>query len=471
MNTGEKILIVDDKKDMVSFLKRLVSSELGMAVKGATSGEEALKELSQNSVDVAVLDVKMPGQDGISLLKEMKALDRDLAVIILTGYGTVEMAVEALKLGAYDFLTKPVNNERLIHTIKRALEYRRVVREKTLLEEKIKYALLKRELIGESPAMKELLDDIRAVAETEETVLITGETGTGKELAARTIHRLSRRQKGPFIAVNCPAIPESILESELFGYKKGAFTSATSDKKGLFEAADGGTIFLDEIGDIPLAVQTKLLRVLQEKEFKPLGDTESVRVDVRVIASTNQDLERKIEEGQFRDDLYYRLNVITVRMPSLNERLEDIPLLAEHFLREYSIEYGKDHITGFSDDALSYLTSRNWKGNVRELQNTIKRAVIFSKDPVIEASTLESPTRAPAPSDDLFSHFLSLDYKTARSKALEHFTVSYIKNLLEKTGGNVTHAARMAGIERQSLQHLLRKYNIEPREFKENGAP
>ena len=462
---SEKVLVVDDKKDMLVFLERLLSTELNVQVVGVTRGRDAVGTISGDGVDVVITDVKMPGKDGIALLEDLRKIDSDLIVIILTGYGTVDLAVEALKKGAYDFLTKPVDNERLIHTLKRALEYRRVLKEKRFLEERVKYASLKRELIGESDVMANLLDRIRTIAETGETVLITGETGTGKELAARTTHRFSRRSKGPFIAVNCPAIPESILESELFGYRKGAFTSAVSDRKGLFEAADGGTLFLDEIGDIPLSVQSKLLRVLQEKEFKPLGDTASVKVNVRVIASTNQEIERKIEDGQFRDDLYYRLNVITVRMPSLNDRVDDIPLLAEHFLIEYALEYGKS-ITGFSRDALDYLKVREWRGNVRELQNTIKRAVIFSKGSIIDRDAFEDTTQ--------FGHFtggvscetMSMDYKTARNRVLEHFTVNYIRHLLKKTSGNVTHAARMAELERQSIQHLMRKYGIDSKDFR-----
>ncbi|RMG02499.1 MAG: sigma-54-dependent Fis family transcriptional regulator [Nitrospirae bacterium] len=462
---SERVLVVDDKKDMVAFLKRLLQNELGLSVEGFTDPKKALERVKKGSVDMVITDVKMPGLDGISLLEEAKRHQEDVIVIILTGYGTVELAVNALKRGAYDFLTKPVDNERFIHTVRRAIEYGRVLREKRNLEQQVRHSSLRRELIGESPVMNELLEKMKMIAETDETVLITGETGTGKELAARTIHRFSRRDKGPFIAVNCPAIPENILESELFGYKRGAFTSATSDKKGLFEAADGGTIFLDEIGDIPLSVQSKLLRVLQEKEFKPLGDTDSVKVDVRVIASTNQDIEKKIHEGSFRDDLYYRLNVISLRMPSLSERQEDIPLLAEYFLIEYAVEYGKN-IKGFTDQALDYLKSRRWPGNVRELQNVIKRAVVFEKGAYIGKSVLQESS----PGDELHgginSGLLGLDYKTAREKVITEFTREYVRNILKKTEGNVTHAARLAGIERQSLQHLIRRYGIDVSEFR-----
>ena len=465
----ERVLVVDDTKDMVAFLQRLISSGLGIEVTGVYRASDAVEAVSGGSVDVVIADVKMPEKDGMTLLKELKAIDEEIVVILLTGYGTVDMAVESLKLGAYDFLTKPIDNDRLLHTVKKAVQFRRVLKEKARLEETIKHSGLSRELIGESSVMEELMESIRTVAETDETVLITGDTGTGKELAARTIHRMSKRAGGPFIAVNCPAIPESILESELFGYKKGAFTSAASDKKGLFEVSNGGTIFLDEVADIPVSVQTKLLRVLQEKEFKPLGDTKSIKVDVRVLASTNQDIESKVERGLFRDDLYYRLNVITIRMPSLNERIDDVPLLARHFLRRYSIEFGKD-VRDFTDDAMAYLTRREWRGNVRELQNVIKRAVIFSKGPEIDGACFREPPRANHCRDIVLNDILSLDYRMARNKVLERFTVSFIRNVLQKTGGNVTRAAQMAGIERQSLQHLIRKYRIDPREFRKETA-
>lgn len=461
----EKVFVVDDKRDMVDFLKRLLQNELGVNVEGFTDPKKALERVKKEPVDVVITDVKMPGLDGISFLEEAKRHQDEVIVIILTGYGTVELAVNALKRGAYDFLTKPVDNERFIHTVRRAIEYGRVLREKKNLERQVRHSSLRRELIGESHVMKELVEKMKMIAETDETVLITGETGTGKELAARTIHRFSRRGKGPFIAVNCPAIPENILESELFGYKKGAFTSATTDKKGLFEAADGGTIFLDEIGDIPLSVQSKLLRVLQEKEFKPLGDTNSVKVDVRVIASTNQDIEKKIHEGSFRDDLFYRLNVISLRMPSLSERQGDIPLLAEYFLIEYAVEYGKN-IKGFTDEALEYLKNRKWPGNVRELQNVIKRAVVFEKGAYIGEAVLQESSPGGELHGGVASGLLGLDYKTAREKVITEFTREYVHNLLKKTEGNVTRAARLAGIERQSLQHLIRRYGIDVSEFR-----
>jgi DNA-binding NtrC family response regulator len=461
----ESILIVDDKQDMLDLLTRIITQKLDVSVLSSKSGEEALGIMHETGAGLVVTDVRMPGMDGLELLKRIKERNGDTIVIILTAHGTVDSAVEALKIGAYDFLTKPLNNERFIHTLKRAIEFRRVIREKNLLADRLKQARLVGSIIGNSPAIRSMLERIEMIADTDETVLITGETGTGKELAAQTIHTLSKRSKKKFVPVNCPALPESILESELFGYKKGAFTSAMSDKKGLFESANGGTIFLDEIGDIPIGIQTKLLRVIQEREFKPLGDTESIQIDVRVIASTNQDLEKKISQGLFREDLYYRLNVISVHMPSLRERSEDIMLLADYFLLEYSIEYDKE-IHGFSDDAAAYLMNRTWKGNVRELQNIIKRAVIFAQEPVIDRSSLENPIRSNTINENIPDDILSLDYKAARNMTIEQFTVTYVRNILEKTGGNVTQAAKNAGIERQSFQHLMRKYNIRSDEFR-----
>ncbi|RME68525.1 MAG: sigma-54-dependent Fis family transcriptional regulator [Nitrospirae bacterium] len=462
----ERLLIVDDKKDMLQMIERLVSRHLSVDVLKAMNGQDALKFFSENSIDTVVLDIRMPGKDGMTVLKEILNKDRDIPVIILTGYGTVDMAVEALKLGAYDFLTKPVDNERLVHTIRRALRYRRLIKEKRLLEEEVQRRRLQREILGTSPAIKKVLEEIKAVATTDETVLILGETGTGKELAARTIHRLSQRAEGPFVTVNCPAVPENLLESELFGFKKGAFTSATEDKTGLIATAHRGTLFLDEIGDIPAPVQTKLLRFLQEKEFRPLGSTENITVDVRVIASTNQDLEKKIQDGSFREDLYYRLNVITIRMPSLEERKEDIPILADAFLKEFSLQYDKE-INGFTKDAIEYLLQRPWKGNVRELQNVIKRAVIFATGQWIDRRTLEASPPEPRALSTI-SSLLDLPYRQAKEKLLEEFTTNYIRHLLNQTGGNVTRAAHRAGIHRQALQQLMRQFGISSSEFKKD---
>ncbi len=461
----ERVLIVDDKADMLQMLERLLKRHLSVEVLKAQNGREALRMVTEEQTDAVVLDIRMPGKDGMTVLREVLQKDRDIPVVILTGYGTVDMAVEALKVGAYDFLTKPVDNERLVHTLRRALQYRKLLREKKRLEEEVRQRRLRQEIIGQSGAIRRVLREIEAVARTDETVLILGPTGTGKELAARTIHRLSPRSNGPFVTVNCPAIPENLLESELFGYRRGAFTSATEDKKGLIETAHGGTLFLDEIGDIPPEVQTKLLRFLQEKEFKPLGHTENIHVDVRVIASTNQDLEKKIQDGSFREDLYYRLNVITIRMPSLAERREDIPLLAEAFLREFALQYNKD-IEGFTKDAIQYLLTKQWKGNIRELQNTIKRAVIFTRDRWVQRDDLE-PSEPIKGSLLTESQVFDMPYSMAKDRVLHEFTTDYLRRLLQKTGGNVTRAAQLAGMHRQALQQLRRRHGLSSTEFRQ----
>ncbi|HEX8948165.1 MAG TPA: sigma-54 dependent transcriptional regulator, partial [Dissulfurispiraceae bacterium] len=328
----QTILIVDDNPDMTRFLERLIGNELGLETRSADSGESAMRVMEEASVHCVLADMKMPGMDGMELLRSIRERDDSLPVIIMTAYGAVETAVEAMKEGAYDFITKPFEEERLLHTVRRALEHQHLLLRNMDLERRLREKERETFFVGESSPMKRLVDTLRLVAKTDVTVLITGETGTGKELAARMIHNLSSRTGKPFVVVNCPAIPENILESELFGYRKGAFTGANSDREGLFQAAQGGTLFLDEIGDISSSLQAKLLRVLQERELKPLGDTATQRVDVRVIAATNQDLEANVAAGLFRSDLYYRLNVVSVHTLPLREIPEDIPLIAYHFL-------------------------------------------------------------------------------------------------------------------------------------------
>jgi|Deesub1362A_J573_1020465.scaffolds.fasta_scaffold00004_263 DNA-binding NtrC family response regulator len=459
----QNVLIVDDNPDILSFLERLIEGELDVRVLTAKDARKALELLGENNICLIVADVRMPGMDGIELLKETKKINENIGFIMMTAYGTVETAVESLKLGAYDFITKPFDEERFLHTIKNFLERQRLLERTLSLEKRLREKEELSSLIGESPPMKKVKDAIKMVAKTDVTVLITGETGTGKELAARIIHGLSSRSSGPFITVNCPTIPEAILESELFGYKKGAFTSAMQDRKGLFEVADQGTIFLDEIGDIPQSVQTKLLRVLQEKEIKPLGETYTKKVDVRVIASTNQNLPEKIKNGQFREDLFYRLNVVSIRMPSLRELREDIILLARHFLKTYTHELGTPEKT-LSDEATKLLILRTWKGNVRELQNAIRRALVFSKGNVITPKDFTSDELSCIEAE--IEKVTHLPYKTAKDKVLNAFNKRYITELLKQTEGNVTMAAQRAGIERQSLQYLMKRYGITSQAFK-----
>ncbi len=462
----QKILIVDDNRDMTRLLERLVGNALQLETLAAGDAEAALRILKENEVNCLLVDMKMPGMNGMELMRHIKKKDVSLPVIIMTAYGAIETAVEAMKEGAYDFITKPFEEERLLHTVRRALEHEHLLRRNLDLERRIREKEKETFFVGESPKMKQLIDTIKLVAGTDVTVLITGETGTGKELAARMIHNLSRRTGKPFVAVNCPAIPESILESELFGYRKGAFTGADSDREGLFQAAQGGTLLLDEIGDISSSLQAKLLRVLQERELKPLGDTTTRRVDARVIAATNRDLAANVAGGLFRSDLYYRLNVVSVNTPPLREIPEDIPLIAYHFLSQFCCELGLDR-KRLTEETIQYLVSRQWKGNARELQNEIKRAVIFSKSEMLlpsdfgNSADLNTPQISAVDTD-------GLNYREARKKVLAEFNIEYISNLLRRTEGNVSMAAQAAGVERQSFQQVMRKYGISSAQFRKD---
>jgi DNA-binding NtrC family response regulator len=460
----QRVLIIDDNPDVPRFLQRLIEGELPVETRSAGSAEEALRILAEGAFHCVLADMKMPGMGGMELLRTIRQKDASLPVIIMTAYGAIETAVESMKEGAYDFITKPFEEERLLHTVRRALEHQRLLQRNMDLERRIRQKERETFFVGESPRMKELIETIKLVARTDVTVLITGETGTGKELAARMIHSLSSRTGKPFVAVNCPAIPESILESELFGYRKGAFTGANADREGLFQAAEGGTLLLDEIGDISSSLQAKLLRVLQERELKPLGDTATRRVDVRVIAATNKDLEKNVAEGLFRSDLYYRLNVVSVRTPPLRDIPEDIPLIAFHFLSLFCTELKLEQ-KRFRDDTIRLLATRQWKGNARELQNEIKRAVIFSKGEFLTPD--DFGYSAPfVPGLEEESEMYGPDYKEARKKVVSSFNVGYITRLLRRAEGNVSLAATMAGLERQSLQHLMRKYGIVSATFK-----
>jgi DNA-binding NtrC family response regulator len=460
----QRVLIIDDNPDVPRFLQRLIEGELQVETRTAGSADAALRILEEDAIHCVLTDMKMPGMGGMELLRTIRQRDASLPVIIMTAYGAIETAVEAMKEGAYDFITKPFEEERLLHTVRRALEHQRLLQRNEDLERRISQKEQETFFVGESPRMKELIQTIKLVARTDITVLITGETGTGKELAARMIHSFSSRSGKPFVAVNCPAIPESILESELFGYRKGAFTGATADREGLFQAAEGGTLLLDEIGDISSSLQAKLLRVLEERQLKPLGDTATRSVDVRVIAATNKDLERSVAGGLFRADLYYRLNVVPVRTPPLRAIPEDIPLIAFYFLslfcRGLKLEQKK-----FREDTIRLLTTHQWKGNARELQNAIKRAVVFSKGEFLTPEDFEIST-PPVLGREEESETYGSDYKDARKKVITSFNGEYITRLLRRAGGNVTLAATMAGLERQSLQHLMRKYGIVSATFK-----
>ena len=454
------LLIVDDEPDMLALLKRSLEPELDCQVDTASSGETALEMIRTSDYDLVLADIKMPGISGLDVLEQIKT-DRgeEITVVMMTAYGHIDLAVEAMKRGAYDFITKPFDHEALVMRLEKAFERSRLIRENLRLYDECRSTDMFQELVGKSPQMQRVYETIQMIAKNDLTVLITGESGTGKDLTARAVHALSNRSKRPFIAVNCPTVPEHILESELFGYKKGAFTHATRDKKGLFQEAHSGTIFLDEIGDITPTIQTKLLRVLQEKEIKPLGDTRPVRVDVRIIASTNQPLADKIKAGEFREDFFYRLNVLPIRLPALREHAEDIPLIANHLLEKHCAKLDKP-LKRFSPALLEAFMNRRWEGNVREMENLIMQGILFAVTDEITVNDVGIGRQSKSNAISEITPFLELPYKEAKENNLKHFNSAYIGHMLSLSKGNVTHAARACGLERQALQQIMRRYGI-----------
>lgn len=457
--TTRAILIVDDEPDMLVLLKRSLEPDLKCRVTLASSGTEALRHVSQGYFDLILADIKMPGMDGLALLEMVKRDYPEQTVVMMTGHGSIETAVEAMKHGAYDFITKPFDHDALVLRLEKALERSSLIRENLRLKKETRTSHVFQDLVGKSAVMQRVFETIRMVANTEFTVLITGESGTGKDLTARAIHALSARSEGPYVPVNCPTVPEHILESELFGYKKGAFTHATQNKIGLFQEADKGTLFLDEIGDVSPAIQTKLLRVIQEKEIKPLGDNRTISVDVRIISSTNQNLREKIREGTFREDFFYRLNVLPITLPPLRERREDIPLIADHILAKHCRKLSKPLKT-LSPKLMELLVERPWEGNVRELENVIIQGILFSGGEEIQPRDIGIERLSGTWDCPEEETLLDLPYRDAKERNLQRFNNAYIGRLLAETGGNVTQAARKCGLERQSLQQIMRRYRI-----------
>ncbi len=467
----DRLLVVDDEVDMLEGLKRLLSYELkGVEVLTASQGRRALSLVRQEPVDLVLLDIRMPEMDGFQLLETLRQEDPWLTVIMMTAFGSIEVAVEAMKHGAYDFISKPFDAEALLRTVRKGLERNRLIRENRTLRLRLGEGVAFQGLVGQSPPMHRLYEGIQAIAGTDYTVLILGESGTGKELVARAIHDLSKRGSRPLVTVNCPAIPEHLLESELFGYKKGAFTGADRNHPGLFQEAHGSTLFLDEIADIPVSIQTKLLRVLQEQEIKPLGANRAHKVDVRILASTNQNIEAKILERSFREDLYYRLNVVIIKTPSLEEIAEDIPLLADHFARLASVELARP-AKWFAPEALEELSRRAWPGNARELQNFVRRVVMFSPHEEISA---EDVVRVEGPGNaarrlaipEIRSNEGIITYKPAKERLVHEFTQAYVTEILQKTRGNVSQAAELSGLGRASFQKILRRLGIKPDKYR-----
>ena len=461
---NRQILIVDDEMDMLQLLKRSLEPDLNCKVETALSGEQALKLLERKIFDLVLADIKMPGMDGLELLELIKRENPDLTVVMMTGHGDIDMAVKAMKSGAYDFITKPFDHDALVLRLEKALERSSLLMENIRLQEECRESDVFQNLVGKSAKMQRVYETIQMVAKTDLTVLITGESGTGKDLAARAIHTLSNRRSGPFVAVNCPTVPENILESELFGYKKGAFTHATQNKAGLFQAAHRGTIFLDEIGDINPTIQTKLLRVIQEKEIKPLGDTRTVEVDVRIISSTNRNLKEKIKNNEFREDFFYRLNVLPLELPPLRKHQEDIPLIANHLLEKHNRKLEKS-VSKISTDLMEIFMQRTWEGNVREMENVIMQGILFSGGDEITPRDVGFKKKTQN-SGFTGRTFQDVAYKDAKEQVLKQFNADFIGNLLIMNKGNVTQAARLCGLERQALQQIMRRYGMKAEPFR-----
>ena len=443
------ILVVDDDAGHRSMLLTLLA-DWGYKLKGAEDGETAVDLCRSQPFDLVLMDVRMTGISGIEALKDIKLRQPELPIVIMTAYSDVKAAVEAIKSGAYDYLTKPLNFDDLRQAMERALDHAALRHENKILQEALAASLDTDGIISQSPAMRQVMRNLTAIAPSEATVLITGESGTGKELIAKAIHNNSRRRKEPFIAVNCAALAESLLESELFGHERGAFTGAEGRRKGRFLSADKGTIFLDEIGEISAAMQSKLLRVIQEREIQPLGSDQTVRVDVRILAATHRDLAQEAEQGRFRFDLFYRLNVVALHLPPLRERPEDIPLLAGHFLKKFA-EKNNKQVKAFAPAAMRRLNSHAWPGNVRELENAVERAVVLLAGEYVEEWDLP-PALLVGPAEG------SASVAIPAGISLEDVERQAIMAALEAAGGNKSEAARQLGITRKTLHAKLQKY-------------
>jgi two-component system response regulator HydG len=463
------LLVADDDPAVRESLERTLARE-GYTVVLAPDGQSALDRLKEGNIDLVLSDLKMPGLSGLDLLPRAKAVAPEVDFIMLTAFGTVEEAVKAMKEGATDFLTKPFQRAQLIKVVRHALERRALIAQNRALQQRLDALLSQDEAIGVSPAFRRLMTLVHQVADSSATILIQGESGSGKELVARAIHKGSSRRKGPFVAVNCAALPETLLESELFGYEKGAFTGAAGRREGRFELADGGTLFLDEVADLSPVTQPKILRVLQEGEFERVGGTKTIRVDVRIVTATNRDLAAMVREKRFREDLFYRLNVITIVVPPLRDRKEDIPALAQHFLRIYAAKNNR-RLEGLSDDALSCLEAHSWPGNVRELENVIERAVVLAREgsrievshlpenladrpvmldrrPGSEAGGAEPPAGAQGLGDNVFKIRVGTPLAEVEARLLEE--------TLKLTKGNKTLAARVLGIDPKTVFRKLK---------------
>ena len=445
MTEDARVLVVDDEPMVCLALTNWLEEENYFA-QAVEDGPQAVKAVREENWDIVLLDLRMPGMDGMEVLKQVKEIAPQTVVIMMTAYASIPGAVQAMQEGAYDYIVKPLDVDQLTLMLKRIVEHQQLITENILLRKRLTEQYEYEDIIGRSEAMQEVFSMIKAVTDTNATVLITGETGTGKELVARAIHSNSSQRYGPFVATSCGALPETLLESELFGYEKGAFTGADRTKKGRFELANEGTLFLDEVGDISMKTQIRLLRVLQEKSFSRLGGTEQIKVDVRLVSATNRDLVAAIEEGSFRSDLYYRLNVVSIQLPPLRERIDDVPLLAAHFINKYNVEFNKK-FDRVDRKAMDFMMDYHWPGNVRELENVIERALVIDQGPQMKVKHLpfcniESPL-------------------TEEPRSLQEVEKSHIEKMLQRNDWNIAKTARLLNIDRSTLHKKIKKFGLE----------
>jgi DNA-binding NtrC family response regulator len=468
-----RILIADDEEIVIRSCLRILEGD-EFQVEAVQDGREALRKIEENPYDVLILDIMMPNMDGLEVLRRVKETHPNVDVIMITGLSQIDTAVQAMKLGAFDYISKPFEPDELKLVVQRALERRRLLQENLTLKSELSSKYRFENIIGLSPQMQAVYRLIAQCAPTSSTVLITGESGTGKELIARAIHYNSLRKDKPFVPVDCNALSENLLESELFGHVKGAFTSAVVNKKGMFEVAGSGTLFLDEIGNISMSIQAKLLRVLQEREFRAVGDTRTLIANFRLVTATNKDLKAMVAAGTFRDDLYYRINIFPIHAPALCERKGDIPALAYHFLKVFSAELGKK-ITDISEGALSTLVNYGWPGNVRELENVMHRAAILTSDNVIRQAHLVNIVDSSQPQADLAvprtGDELKRVKKAAREKSVEEIEKQFVLEALKRNEWNVTKSAEETGMQRPNFQALMKKYTIRVRDTEHDGDP
>jgi DNA-binding NtrC family response regulator len=444
------ILIVDDDVQMTVMLKKVLEKE-GYDVETALNGQDALAKSAVGDLDLIISDIRMPGMDGLEFLERIKGNHQDVPVVLMTAFGSIEAAVESMKKGAYHYIAKPFKTEQLLSVVEAALRERKLQLEVAGLRQEITKEFSFSNIIGKSPVMQELFSLIRRVARTKSTVIIYGKSGTGKELVAKALHYNSPRADKTFVAFNCAAIPETLLETELFGHAKGAFTDARYAKRGLFVEADGGTLFLDEIGDMPVSIQGKLLRAIQEREIRPVGATTDIKIDVRLVAATHHDLQQLLKEGKIREDLYFRLNVVPINLPELKDRKEDIPPLVRHFIKKYAAENNQKPLN-VSRETMRILMEYSWPGNVRELENVLERAAILTEGPMIQPENLPEGLRsAPYESDE----------EIPISFSLENLEKKHIQDILNLTRGNQSEAAKILGIDRRTLYRKIKAYNLQ----------